>query len=657
MKKKQNIDKRPLIILYFIISLFFVLFALRLFQYQVVDYQAIVKQADSRISRKIILPAKRGKITDTAGNILAYSLEVNRVYFIKSQSKNMQIELAELQNAIGEIDIATIEQTIVEGTEDRVLIVDQLAQDKLKLVESLSHASLETEAKTERVYPNETLAAHLLGYTDIDGIGLHGLEYTQNELLSGKKGYIETRTDENGRKIAFSEADVVEPINGYTIETTIDQTIQYYVETAIKSGREVSEAIKVMAVVQDAKNGDILAMASFPDYDPNDRMQPIYPEQVEALNNRAEDVSEVAIMSQYWRNPVIEEVYEPGSTFKIFIGAVGLEEGATSYHHSYYCDGGETVTGQRIKCWYHAGHGTQNLVEGFQNSCNVVFMNIVKALGADKVYQYIKTFQLDQKSGIPLNGEASPQLTSIDKLMPVDLARIGFGHNISLTPLQMMKVLGVISNHGVLTQPRLVKRILDEDGQVVKTYDPNVIGQVISQKTADDVLGILETVVTDGSGRRAAIPGYRIGGKTGTSIKLINGKYVDDDLVFSSFAAIAPTDDPQINLIVIVDEPRSKNVHGSTVATPIAREILVNVLQYLEIEPTTDTALTTFTAPNLIGMSLKDALASAKKINVELVDAAGGALDKVDQSLIIGKQYPLEGTLISPGSQIYIQTK
>ncbi len=653
-------DKRQLLFVAFVFFAAFIVLAARLLQYQVIDAKLIKTQSDKRVNRKILLEAERGSITDRNGNVFAYSLANSTVYFDKSKSQDVNKELQALFDVYPEIDINSLKQEINDSEKDRVKIVMTLPRRYLRFVKRLGFKSIIVETTEKRVYPNNCLASHIIGFTNVDGVGLSGLEYTQEEYLRGVDGYIEAKTDERGRKLAHSESNVVEPINGYTIVTTIDQTIQYYLESAIELGCQASQAKKVMAIIQDAKNGDILGMASYPDFDPNNYKEPVYDIQREQIANLEEGKTAVDVMMQYWNNPVTQQLYEPGSTFKILIGMVGLEEGKTANESGYYCSGSKEVTGKTIKCWKTSGHGNQSLVQGFQNSCNVVFMNVVNAIGKNKLYEYLHAFRLDERSGIPLNGEAKPILTPIDDLRPVDLARLGFGHNISLTPLQMMNVLSVVSNHGTLLQPRLIKEIKDENGIIIKSFPPRDGGRVISQKTADNVLLILEKVVKEGSGKNAYIPGYRIGGKTGTSIKIINGRYDDDRKVFSSFAAVAPIDDPRFNLIVIVDEPQSKSVHGSTVATPIAKEIMTNVFEYLEIEPDGSAEVQMTTIPNFIGVSFAKAKAIAAQSQIKLIISEGNATESVtqteiDESQIIDKQYPLEGTLVIKGGKVYIR--
>ncbi len=661
---EQYNNRTKLLIVAFVFFISFIALAGRLFQYQILDADLIKAQSDKRISRKIKLPARRGMITDANGNVFAYSLDNSSVYFKKPDPKKVE-EKREKAEDVGEVidklyavypnfDKAEAIAKINNSQKLLVKIIETLPRNDVTLVRRLDTNSLEIHTTSKRVYPNKNMASHILGFTNVDGIGISGLEYTQEEYLKGIDGFIEARTDEFGRKLVYSGVNSIEPIEGYTVVMTIDETIQYYLEEAIELGCQVSQAKKVMAVIQDARNGAILGMASYPDFDPNDYMAPTCDVQIEEIENLEEGKSIVDVMSKYWNNPIVQQLYEPGSTFKIFIGMVGLEEGKTTNDSTYSCPGSKVVTGKTIKCWKTSGHGGQNLVGGFKNSCNVVFMNVVDAIGKEKVYEYIDVFKLNKKSEIPLGGEAKPILTPLKDLRPVDLARIGFGHNISLTPLQMLNILSVVSNHGRLIQPSLIKEIKTVDGSIIKSFEPRDAGRVISQQTADNVLQILEQVVASGSGKNAAVAGYRIAGKTGTSIKIVNGRYDDDRKVFSSFAAIAPADNPRFNLIVIVDEPQSANVHGSSVAAPIAKQIMSNVLAYLKIEPEEVADVVMTTVPDLIGLSYQQAVAEAQRAGLRLV------LSKNSDELIandgtVAKQYPLEGALIIKNAEVYIR--
>ncbi len=643
-------NKKRLRLVFTIILLLFVIIAFRLFQLQIVDYQKIQNESTKLLQRNFELKAERGDIVDRNGAPLAYSKEQTALYYHKNLSEDVDAEIDLLFNSYSAFDVEEVKTKIKESEAEKLIIIDDVDADYIDVVRALEPPAFRLQKRNVRIYPNGSLASQILGFTEMGGKGINGIEYSCNDYLAGKSGGLKVKTDRDGRRIASAEPDLEPAINGNKVVLTIDSTIQLYLEKAIKAGFEVSNADKVMAIMQDARNGDILAMASFPDYDPNKRLKAIYDVQESQVENKTEEQSDYDIMSKYWRNPVVEELYEPGSTFKIFTGMLGLEENATYNDKQYYCAGSKDVTGVNIRCWFHSGHGEQNLVRGFQNSCNVVFMDVIGAIGAKRTYDYIKAFQLDKKSDIKLNGEASPLLTPLDKLQPVDLARIGFGHNVSLTPLQMMKVLSVVASGGELYQPRLVKAIYDENGDLIEEFPVRAQGQVISSEVANNVLHILESVVTDGSGRNAYIPGYRIAGKTGTSVKIINGQYLDESKVYSSFAAIVPVDKPRFNLLVIVDEPKTKNIHGSTVATPIAREIISNVLHYLKIDPADNLQHNMVSAPQIIGKTLQQAKIDAESLGITLVNNNGGEEQESDLEKMIVKQYPLSGTLISSGS-------
>ncbi|MCK8061322.1 MULTISPECIES: penicillin-binding transpeptidase domain-containing protein [unclassified Fusibacter] len=659
MKVNLTHQKR-LFVIYFFVSILFILLVARLFQFQILDRDKIKVAADDQISRKINISAERGPITDRNGAVLAYTLKSHNVIIDKKTliANKEAVDEVELANRIAQQYPAVSADEILEklyaSDSDEVVVIEGLPLEYVRPVQSLEDAYLSVKSVNLRIYPNQTLASHTLGITSVDGVGLSGLEYMYNLDLSGTDGFIETRTDELGRRLPYADAVEGPVINGYTIETTLDLTIQHFVEEAIEKAYVDTQALRVTAVVQHAQTGELLAIASVPDFNPNSPREPIYESQIEAMENRAEDVSEAVIYQSFWKNPANEFVYEPGSTFKIFTGAVGLEEGTIHLNDTYTCNGVYYVTKQPKACWYTRGHGVQTLTEAFENSCNVAFMQIIEQVGKEKFYEYMKAFKLDQKSDIELNGEARPQIVGEEKAVPVDLASMSYGHALALTPIQMMKIITVVSSDGKLIQPSIIKRVLDDEGNVIKEFEPKIEGQVLSSKTAQQVLDMLTSVVVNGSGKRASVPGYNIAGKTGTSIKNINGSYEDSTIVLSSFAAIVPSDDPLFNLLVVVDEPKTKDIHGSTVAAPIARDIIEDILRYYEMEPKNKIGTETFAAPDFIGMDVKSAKELAESTNVELVEILDENETEFDPDAIITKQYPLGGTLIGKEIKIYI---
>lgn len=647
---------RRLRLLHFLISILLIIFAVRLYQFQIVDKAIVKKQSDDSLSRTIHIPATRGEIRDRNGVILAYSLETYDVYIDKSKLVSLDTAIQEIAKAYPLASKTDITTEFQNSKDDMVLVIKSVSIDYLKSLRAISDEAVSVKTKMTRVYPNGSLASHVLGITDVDGKGIEGLEATAQEWLAGKDGEIETRTDELGRKLAFAESVEVKPVEGYTIYTTIDRTIQYYAEQAIKTGYAFNEAKRVTAIVQDAKTGEILAMANAPDFDPNNPKAFLYESQAEAYETAATEVDKLNVYYNMWRNPAVSDLYEPGSTFKIFTGLVGLEEAVVSRNSKFYCYGFDEVSGKKVRCWvYPKSHEDESFEEGFQDSCNVVFMEVMKKLNRKAYYDYLKSFGLIDKSTIELGG-AKPITRAEKDASVLDLANMSFGHAISITPLHVMNILETVSNDGKLIQPSIINRVETESGEVIAQGNRQVVGQVVSVDTAKEMREILTTVITKGSGRKAYIPGYTIGGKTGTAIKSGAGGYKDERKVYSSFAAIVPSDKPVFNVLVIVDEPKNE-VFGSLVAAPIAREIIYNTLQYLEVPSEAVTGQAVVVIPKLVGGTVANAISAAKNLGLTIQDIDTETGIPEDMNAVITKQYPLPGALSSRDNVVFIATK
>jgi stage V sporulation protein D (sporulation-specific penicillin-binding protein) len=402
--------------------------------------------------------------------------------------------------------------------------------------------------------------------------------------LKGKAGKLIVSTDASGREIPRGMEKYYEPTQGNGLVLTIDEVIQHYTEKAVQKAYELNNAKRVTVVAMDPKTGDILSLASKPDYDPNDPRTPIYPYYQEELD-KYEEKDKLKGYYQMWRNPAVSDTYEPGSTFKLITSSAGLEENVIKDNEKFVCTGSVTVGGRKIKCWRHyRPHGEQTFKQGVQNSCNPVFVEVGSRLGVAKMYDYLDAFGFMDKTGIDLPGEAKGILYNEKNVGPVELATISFGQSISVTPVQLITAISSIANDGNLMEPRFVKAYTDNQGNIVEEINPKVVRQVISQETSKKMMEIVESVVSEGSGKAAYIPGYRIGGKTGTAQKVIDGKYAQGKYI-CSFMGIAPTDDPQIVVLAIVDEPTGVSAFGSTTAGPIVKEIMNDSLKYLGVEP------------------------------------------------------------------------
>lgn len=661
----KNLRRLSVVHLVITLALFGVM--LRLFQYQIVDRPLIVEQASKRIERTITQLARRGEIRDRNGVILAYTLSSSDLVVDKAKVPVLEPLLTAILGAYPGADQVDIKRRFDGAGATEVVLIEGIPQDFVDTVKAIQEDGVQVEERNKRIYPNGTLASQTLGFVGTDGNGLEGLEHVFDEWLSGQNGYIKTRTDEVGRKNAFAKAEVKAPVHGYTIYTTLDATIQYYAEKAIAEGLKLNNAKRASAIVQDARTGEILAIANTPNFDPNKPFE--IPLDFETTQDEAPAPTKAELRARMWRNAALKDLYEPGSTFKILSGLIGLQEGVITKDSHFYCDGAEKMFGETVKCWYYPRkHEDQTVVEGFQDSCNFVFIRTFERLKIEVIYQYLKAFGMMERSGLEIP-TAKPIVIPQDKATALNKAIMSFGHSISVTPMHVMNILQAVSNDGELLEPTIIKRVQAQEGNEIALNRKPSRGQVITAAGAREMREILETVVSEGSGSQAYIPGYRIGGKTGTAVKIISGQYSDDTVVVSSFAAIVPVDKPVFNILVVVDEPKV-NIQGSKVAAPIAREIIYNTLQYLEVPSNAVTGSGVVVVPDLVGLSVQAARDKAHSLGLKLFNMEGATsesslIDQTDATggdpqrakAIITKQYPISGALSSKENIIYISTR
>lgn len=698
MKSITNLQNKKRMLV-FLLSFFLITLVLivRLGKIQLIDGEEYKKQAMENWSRDITINAKRGTIYDAKGKRLAVSVNSNTVTcfpadvkksvqkeeattesseekggFLTSILKKMNKSMFEKSTAAEQIPVNTktpeetakILSEILELKYEDVLekitsnssyivlkrwITDEQAQ---KIRESeLSGISIIEDNK--RVYPYGNFAPYLLGFTNIDQDGLYGVEATYNEYLTGVPGRTVVNTDAYGRELPFGYNEYYEPKDGLGAVLTLDEVIQHYAESAATKVMKDYNAKRATIIVMDPNNGDILAMTSKPDYDPNDPKVPSdekVKEEWATLSN--EDLQKAWF--DMWRNPAVNDIYEPGSTFKLLTTAIALEENKATLNSTYFCDGYvRQIPGENIKCWrYYRPHGQQTLSEAIQNSCNDALAQIGLDIGKDTFYKYLKSFGLEEKSGINLNGEAVGLIKKPANMKDVDLVTQSFGQGVALTPIQLITAVSAITNGGNLMEPRIVKQLVDEEGNVVKNYDTVLRRKVISQETSETMLSIMKDSAESGT-KQAYRPGYRIGGKSGTAQKVIDGRYVDGKFI-SSFIGVAPVDDPKAVVLVIVDEPdRSIGYYGSIVAGPPAADLLENIMKYYDVEPVyTEEELgkveaQTVEVPELLGLTIGQATDKLIRAGLENnIDA------EVDADKIVKAQFPKAGEKVVKGSMV-----
>ena len=457
-------------------------------------------------------------------------------------------------------------------------------------------------------------------------------------------------TDVAGNQLVGGSEEYHGARTGLNVVLTIDEAIQYYVEKAIEEGMEETKAERIMCLVMDPETGEILASAVTPGYDPNNATEPDDKEQrKEFAKLSAEEQTDY--LFKLWRNPIVSDTYEPGSTFKLITASSALDEGAITLNDTFSCNTKINVAGVTLHCWSNRNHGTQNVKQAIGNSCNPALAQIVARLGREDFYKYLELYGLGQVTGVDYPGETGSIMYALEDVGPVELATMGYGQSISITPIQLLTAVCSIGNDGILLEPRYVKALTDENDKVVKEYEKKEVRRVISEDTAAEMCDIMEYVVSEGGAGGAKVTGYRVGGKTGTANKVEDGKYGDN--YYSSFIGMAPMDDPQVAILVVVDSPKGA-FYGSTVACPIAKSILTDVLRYMNIEPQyTDEEKAVLesnytTVPNIVGQEYSEAVGiiAGKDLNCASEDETG-------ENYIVAAQYPAAGTKVKVGSDVY----
>lgn len=541
------------------------------------EYQNMAYEQQTR--DRLIAP-KRGSILDRNGNGIAVTESVSAVSVIHAQIENEE-ETAKALSEILELDYEDVFEDVKENVALK-RIKSKVDNETAAEIRELNLPGVMIDEDVERTYPYYTLAASVIGFVGKDNQGIIGLESKYEEYLKGEPGKIMTLTDSRGRRVSDAE-ERVEPVNGENLVTSIDVVIQQYAEQEIAAAVEAKNAKSGVIIVMNPQNGEIYAMANYPTFDLNEPFT-INDEELAAMWDTFTAEEQNEYLNQMWRNKAINDTYEPGSTFKIVTASTGLEEGVITPESTFNCTGSMVVGGRTIKCWrYPRTHGTQTFAEGVRNSCNPVFMAVAERIGADTFYDYMIKFGFAEKTGIDLNGEAVGILHKKEDIGPVELATMSFGQTFQITPIQLLRAAAAVVNGGKLITPHFAIKTVDDNGFTVNTFEWPEGERVISEETSATMREILESVVAEGTGNKAQVEGYRIGGKTATSQKLPrgSGKYI------ASFMAFAPADDPQVMALVLIDEPEGV-YYGGTVAGPVMRDLLTNILPYLNIEKTAD---------------------------------------------------------------------
>jgi len=588
-------------------------------------------------TRDLTVAAQRGEILDRNGNVLAQSATAQTVVLRPSEitKSNTDAIVSVLAKVLG-MDEETVRKKATDTKKSEVWLKRQVTTEVANTLRAENLPGVYFSVDVRRYYPNSSFLTQTLGYTSVDGAGQEGLEAYFEKYLAGQDGKIISETDNTGKDIAIGEEQYIPPIDGYNVVLAIDEVIQSFVEQAVQEAYWEQNAQNVYAIAMDPQTGDILGLANYPDFDLNDVPR-----------------DDVAALIALTRNRIITDAYEPGSTFKVITLASALDSGAINTNTTFFCPGYNVVDGQMIKCWrYPNSHGSQTLPEAVQNSCNVAFMQMGLSMGTETFYDYIYKFGFGQETGIAFPSDGTGIVMAEKYVTNGDLARIAFGQSIAVTPLQLISSFSAVVNGGFLYQPLLVRGITDDDGNYIERYEPTVVRQVISPETSATVRAILESVVTEGSGKNCYIPGYHVGGKTGTAQKYDENHQVMHDKVIASFIAFAPVDDPKIAILFIVDEPAVPVTFGSVVAAPYVKSILENALPYLGVKPDYDEVPQPeqVVVPDVTNLDEGAASAALSAVGLKyLTDGTG----KVDT------QMPAAGATVDKGTTVllYMETK
>ena len=606
--------------------------------------EKLQEMAYEQQTRDRLITPKRGSILDRNGEGIALTETVNAVSVIPVQVKEKEKTAQFLSEKLG-LEYAEV----LEKVQQKVALVRIKTKVDTELAAEIREANypgVEVDEDVRRVYPYAELAAQVIGFVGKDNQGIIGLEAKYDELLEGEQGKILTLTDSRGNEVD-SEQERIPPVDGKNLVTTIDVVMQQYAEQTIAKAVETKGAKKGLIIILNPQNGEIYAMANYPTFDLNDPFT-INDAQLAAMWDTFSQEEQNDYLNKMWRNAAINDTYEPGSTFKIITSSAGLEEKVVSPESTFYCRGFHVAGDRQIKCWrYPRTHGAENFVQGVQNSCNPVFMEIGERLGAETFLEYMQKFGFSQKTGVDLAGEATGIIHKLENIGPVELATMSFGQSFQITPLQLLRSASAIVNGGRLITPHFAKGIADAEGNVVETFQYEAGEQVISLETSETMKGILESVVSEGTGSKAYLPGYRIGGKTATSEKLPrrSGKYI------ASFMSFAPAENPQVMALVLIDEPQGV-YYGGTVAGPVMQELLQNILPYLGIEPKYNekeaeaAADLKTTVPDLKGMTINEAKTALFQ--------AGLSAEVETEGDLVERQVPPPGETVNKGTKILL---
>ncbi len=657
-KTNIAVKKRMVFMLIFLFSLLIFLMG-KMFYWQVVKAEGLRKEAYAQQTKNRIISPKRGIIYDTNMVTLARSITVETISVTPKNVKDKEKTAKGLSEILGleyEVVLEKVNKKTSEETIAKKLNQDVVNQVRTWIAEN-DIKGINIYEDTKRVYPKGSFLAQVLGFCGTDNQGLDGLEAKYESVLKGVPGQWILSTDATGKEIPITDDRYIPPEDGLNLVLTIDERIQHIVEKHLEQAIIDNAPVEYgVCIVMNPKNGDILAMATAPDYDPND---PFTVTDVEIAKkwDELEVAEKTKARQEMWRNRAVTDTYEPGSVFKTITAAIAIEEKIVSNVDAvdFSCTGKLKVEGWDIKCWRsYNPHGSQSLRMGLMNSCNPVFMNVAMKIGAEKFYKYLDAFGISQNTGSDLIGETSGLIHNVKDVTQSTLVTAAFGQGFTLTPLNMLNAMCAVANDGKLMEPRIVKKIVDNDGNVIEEFEPKVVKQVLSEETSTKVLDMMESVVSNGTGRYAQVKGYYIAGKTSTAEqgRGVNKKYV------ASFIGLAPADDPEIAIIFNLYNPQSDRGHqGGGICAPVVGNILGEVLENLEIPKDyeyKDDIENQVVVPNVTNRTLAEAKKMLTNIGLKYsVDET----ENMDENIMVVAQMPVAGEVLTKKSMVKIFTE
>ncbi|MDD5934372.1 MAG: penicillin-binding transpeptidase domain-containing protein [Clostridiales bacterium] len=618
----------------------------RLFYLMVINSDNYAVKAQELHERERSIKAERGTLYDRNGTIIASNKSVSTISVIHNQITDPELVIKELSSALN-LSEETVRKR-VEKYSSIERIKSNVDKETADYIRNLSLDGVMVDEDYKRFYPYGDLASRVIGFTGSDNQGIIGLEVAYDKYLQGINGTILTLTTAHGIEIENAAENRIEPVPGNSVHLSLDVNIQKFAEQAADTVMKAKGANSVSLIVMNPQNGEIYAMANVPEFDLNKPYQFNEAFLEKYKDQTLTDKEKSEALNNMWRNPCISDTYEPGSTFKIVTATAGLEEGVVKLEDRFFCPGYKVVEDRRIRCHKAGGHGSENFIQGVMNSCNPVFMEVGARVGAEKFYYYFDKLGLSSRTGVDVPGEANSIKHKLENVGAVELATMSFGQSFQITPLQLLRAGSAIVNGGTLVTPHFGVEVVNAEGTVIKELKYKTVENAVSKETSETMKMILEAVVADGTGKRAYLPGFRIGGKTATSEKLPrrSGKYI------SSFLGFAPANDPQVIAIVIIDEPKGI-YYGGTIAAPVISSLFDNILPYMGIEPSYNEKeikeynIGKFSVPNFVGLTK----AEAKKLFEEY------AFDEVHwlgEGDTVTEQFPLENEMIENNSDLIL---